>query len=150
MKIRINIDEGADEPEIVISCNRLDADIAMIQAALAEALARSSKLALIRDDREYYLPPDEILFFETVDSKTYAHTADETFLVKLKLYELEEILPVSHRRISKSAIVGTRHIYSITRNLTGPSLIRFRDSHKQISVSRSYYKQLINKLSERS
>ena len=42
---------------------------------------------------EYYLDLSEILFFETEGSKIYAHTQKEAYEVRLKLYELESILP---------------------------------------------------------
>lgn len=68
---------------------------------------------------------------------------------KIQLYELEELLPGSFMRISKSAIVNTSHIYSISRNLTASSVVAFADTHKQVYVSRYYYKPLINKLEEK-
>ena len=61
-----------------------------------------------------------------------------------KLYELEEILPRKFVRISKSSIVNSDKIYSIQKNLTASSLIEFKNTHKQIYVSRSYYKLLKN------
>jgi DNA-binding LytR/AlgR family response regulator len=66
------------------------------------------------------------------------------------LYELERNLPTYFARASKSVIVNIRAILSISRNLTGPSMVQFRASHKQISISRGYYKELKDKLDERS
>jgi hypothetical protein len=40
------------------------------------------------------------------------------------------------------------HIYSIARNITGPSVVSFRDSHKRVTVSRQYYSLLRDKLDE--
>jgi len=148
MKIRIDIDENLREPEIVIR-GRAD-DVAKLQNAVLTAAKSAQNLALIRDGRDYYLPAESILFFEAVDGKTWAHTAKNIYEIKQKLYELENILPSSFARISKSAIIGTKYILSISHNLAGPSLVRFRGSVKQINVSRGYYKNLVNKLSERS
>ena len=92
---------------------------------------------------------DEILFFETDSDGINAHTRDNIYQTKYKLYELEELLPGSFMRISKSAIVNTSHIYSISRNLTASSVVAFADTHKQVYVSRYYYKPLINKLEEK-
>lgn len=148
MKIRIETSKNLKETEVVIRCGELNGEVMKIQQALSNI--NDSKLALMRDDKEYFLPVDTMLFFETVDGKTYAHSQEYIFTSKLKLYELENLLPSHFTRISKSAIINTKRILSITRNLTGPSLIRFSKSYKQISVSRSYYKDLRNKLTERS
>lgn len=150
MKIRIETDDKLNEPEIIIRARDLDDDVMKFQAVVHEALARNRKLSLVKNDKEYFVEPENILFFESVDGTTFAHSRDNLFKVKMRLYELEEILPNSFVRASKSAIIGTRHILSISRNLAGPSLVQFRGSHKQINVSRSYYKLLRDKLNERS
>ena len=71
------------------------------------------------------------------------------YQVKYKLYELEELLPRFFMRVSKSAILNTNHIYSINRNLTASSVVAFLNTHKQVYVSRYYYKPLISKLEEK-
>lgn len=108
-----------------------------------------AEIRLYRGNTEYYLTLDEILFFETDSDGINAHTRDNIYQTKYKLYELEELLPGSFMRISKSAIVNTSHIYSISRNLTASSVVAFADTHKQVYVSRYYYKPLINKLEEK-
>jgi DNA-binding LytR/AlgR family response regulator len=65
------------------------------------------------------------------------------------LYELEELLPGFFMRISKSAILNTNQVYAINRNLAASSVIEFRNTHKQVYVSRNYYKPLKNKLEEK-
>ena len=89
------------------------------------------------------------MFFETETKGIIAHTKEDVFLAKYKLYELEEILPGNFLRISKSGIVNMNKIFSITRNLTGASEIEFKGTHKKIFVSRSYYKVLKDKLEEK-
>ena len=150
MNIHFEFDDKVDKPEITIRCRAIDDEIAKIQSAITDAIKTESRLALFKKDNAFFLPPDQILFFESVDGKTFAHTAASVLQTKLKLYELETTLPATFVRASKSAIIGTKYILSITRNPIGPSLVRFRGSHKQINVSRSYYKKLINKLNERS
>ena len=65
------------------------------------------------------------------------------------LYELEELLPGQFMRVSKSAILNTSHVYSITKNLSSSSVVQFRNTHKQVYVSRMYYKPLKCKLEEK-
>ena len=74
---------------------------------------------------------------------------DRIFTCGYKLYELEELLPGSYMRISKSAIANLDYIYSITRNLTASSVVEFSGSGKKAMVSRGYYKMLVDKLNAR-
>ena len=72
--------------------------------------------------------------------------ASDNFEAKYKLYELEEKLPSYFLRISKSTILNTRKLYSITKNLAGASKIEFQGTYKTVYCSRNYYKALKEKL----
>ncbi len=149
MKVRIEMEENLQEEEVVIRCAKMDERILRIQAAVMEHAGRQQHIALKKGDTEYYLPLEEILFFETENKTVFAHTRDKMLETEYKLYELEELLPGSFMRISKSAIVNLEPIYSITRNLTASSVVEFAHSHKQIYVSRNYYKPLVERLAEK-
>ena len=136
MKIRIETEADIEE-EIVIKCRQLTPEIIRLQQTLSEMTGRGSQLALF------------ILFFETEGTSVMAHTAAEAYETRLRLYELEELLPASFMRISKSSIVNTDRIYSINRNLAASSAVEFQGTHKQVYVSRGYYKALKEKLEEK-
>lgn len=149
MKIRIEIDEKITEDEVIIRCRGLTEQMAGIQRAVSEAVGATQKIAFYKGNTEYYLTLDEILFFETDENGISAHTREGIYQTKYKLYELEEMLPAFFMRVSKSAILNTNHIYSINRNLTASSVVAFQGTHKQVYVSRYYYKPLISKLEEK-
>lgn len=149
MKINIEFDNSITEKEITIRCASLDTEVQRIQEAISHIAVGSRKFVCYQGETEYYLPLDSILFFETAEGGIRAHTAEHMYQTKLKLYELEEMLPGYFMRVSKSTILNTEHIYSITRNLTASSLVEFNDSHKQVYVSRYYYKPLKFKLEEK-
>lgn len=142
MKIRIEMNDDTSECEVIIRCKTLDEDVLNIQRTLEKMKSGTNQFVLYKDESEYFLNLSELLFFETDGNTVNAHTADDVFKVKYKLYELEEILPRKFVRISKSSIVNSDKIYSIQKNLTASSLIEFKNTHKQIYVSRSYYKLL--------
>ncbi len=149
MKVKIELDESLQEEEFVIRCSAVTEDILKVQAAVMD-LERSGRCMDLRQgDTEYYLPIGEILFFETEHKTVYAHTRDKMLETGYRLYELEELLPGSFFRISKSAIVNLNQIYSITRNLASSSLVEFMHSHKRVYVSRKYYKLLVERLAEK-
>lgn len=149
MKIRIEIEDSLTEEEIVIRCRELNSDIERLQNMLSKAIFSSRKFSVDKGGKQYYLAIDEILFFETEDRKVYVHTVDDAYLSKYKLYELEEMLPSSFLRISKSAILNMNRIYSISWNLTSSSVVEFQNTYKKVYVSRFYYKLLKDKLENR-
>lgn len=149
MKVRVEVDENLQEECIVIHCRRLDERIIKMQEALLENTTSNQAILLKKKDTEYYMPLEEIIFFETENKEIRAHTRNDIFETEYKLYELESKLPGYFMRISKSAIVNLEHIYSITRNLTASSIVEFNASHKQVYVSRHYYKALVERLEER-
>lgn len=149
MKIRIELDNKIEENEVVIRCRELDNEIAEIQKVVSELIEEKRQMIFYKDNTEYYICINNILFFETEDNAVYAHILNEVYQVKYRLYELEDILPKNFVRVSKSTILNINHIYSITRNITSSSLVEFKNTHKKVYVSRSYYKVLKLKLSEK-
>lgn len=150
MNIRIEIADDILDDEIIIRCRELNGRIQKLQKLITEQAASAPKLTFYKDSQEYYFPLGDILFFETSGENVYAHTRSDTFRIKLRLYELEDILPYSFVRIAKSTIVNTDHILMVNRNLASSSLIKFYRSHKQVYASRRYYKLLSQRLNERS
>lgn len=148
MRIRIEINEGADDDEIVIRCREFNKSIQKIQESILE-ISSQINLIFYKDQTEYFLPLESILFFETSDKGIDAHTVDDFYSIKNKLYELENILPNNFVRVSKSTILNINHIYSIEKNITSTSVVRFMKTHKQVYVSRNYYKKLRERLQER-
>lgn len=146
MKVRIEIDSDVQNTEVVIRCNSLNEDINKLQSYITNLENNAKQIVFYQDNKEYYLPLSKVLFFETNSGVLNAHTINDIYQVKYKLYELEDILPGSFARVSKSTILNTKAIYSITRNLTSASIVEFENTHKTVFVSRSYYKPLKEKL----
>jgi len=148
VKLRIEINEELPESEVVIRCGRMDEQIRKLEAFV---LGMSElKLTFYKGSQEFFIPLSKVLFLQTEGETVYAHTADDAFLVKHRLYELEETLPRTFVRAAKGTIVNTSRIYSIDRNLTSASKISFTGTHKSVYVSRHYYKFLKEKMYERS
>ncbi|KOM98800.1 DNA-binding protein [Clostridium botulinum] len=149
MKIRIEVDNKIKENEVIIRCSELSEDVKNIQIMLGDMLSRKKQITFYKGDTEYYLSLEGILFFETEENGICAHTIDNIYNVKYKLYELEEFLPGYFMRVSKSTILNTNHIYSITHRISSSSKVEFQNTHKQVYVSRYYYKPLKIKLLEK-
>lgn len=149
MNIRIEVDKKYIQNEIIIQCSEINDDIIKIQSLLSDLSMKKEPIIFYKKEQEYYLELKDILFFETDASGLTAHTAQEVYYVKYRLYELEKVLPKEFSRISKSTIVNVSKIYSILRNITSASKIEFQNTHKKIYVSRNYYKNLKLKLLEK-
>lgn len=149
MKIRLELDGSITNDEIIIRCRALSEEVQAIQKVLAELIGRDPQFVFYKGDTEFYLPLEDILFFETEEKAVFAHTAADLYQVKHRLYELEEFLPGYFQRVSKSTILNTKKVYSIQRNLSASSIVAFQDTHKQVFVSRHYYKPLKDKLEEK-
>lgn len=113
---------------------------------LTETLQKNDVISFYKGDTRVYLSLEEILFFETDRNLVFAHTTDDSYEIHHRLYELEELLPASFMRVSKSTILNTKQIFSIDKNIYASSIVCFRHTHKQVFVSRLYYKPLIEKL----
>lgn len=148
MKTRIIIDEDNEE-EIIIKCKKMTKEIESLQEIIKNNINENNQIVFYKDNIEYYFDLENILFFETNGNIVNAHTLNDMFEVKYKLYELENILPGFFTRISKSTIVNINKIYSINKNITSSSVIEFHHSYKQVYVSRMYYKPLKEKMKGR-
>lgn len=149
MKIRVEMDETLETDEVIIRCRKLNDEVMELQRVIADAVETTNRIVFYKGEAEYYFSLEEVLFFETDADGVSAHTACDMYRIKYRLYELEEILPGYFLRISKSAILNTRKIFAIDRNLSAASLVSFQGTHKQVYVSRRYYKPLKDRLEER-
>lgn len=149
MKIRMEIDDGIAEDEIVIRCKELTDEIVSLQRQISEAANQKMQLHVTKGEKEYFITVEEILFLETADQFVAVHTKEQIYATKQKLYELEELLPGIFMRVSKSTILNTSLIRSIHKNITGASEVEFAGTMKKAYVSRSYIKALMSKLEEK-
>lgn len=141
---------GANEPEeVIIRCRQITPQIEQIARQFDQADQQRHGPTYFKGDKQFYLSLDEILFFEADDERVFAHTANDSFETRMRLYELEAILPGSFVRISRAAIINIQQVFSIQKGLTRINLISFRNSHKVIYCSRMYSNNLIHKMEER-
>lgn len=84
------------------------------------------------------LNPREVLYFESVDNKTYACTRNEVYRVDYTLAELELIFsPMGFFRCNKSMILQMSHINNL-RSLSGNRIDAKMENGEHVIISRSY------------
>nr|WP_054756302.1 LytTR family DNA-binding domain-containing protein [Liquorilactobacillus satsumensis] len=147
MKIRVEINRSLDDTEVIIHAPSDNKAHEIYQ--LLQKKTKLQTLKLYAATTEYYLSVTEILFFETDGRQISAHTAEQSYTTHYRLYELEELLPPQmFMRVSKSTILNTEKIFSLTHSISS-YLVCFQNSYKQVYVSRKYYKELKQRLEER-
>ncbi len=139
MKITILDPSVVEEDEIIVKCRFLDEDITLLLNQLKNG---SSKMNFYRDNKIVLVDKKEILFFESVDDKVFAYTLEDVFETKLKLYELEQILPAKNFfRANKAVIVNLNKIKSLSPAFGGRFEAVLKNGYKVI-ISRSYVPKL--------
>ncbi len=147
MNVRVEMTANGEE-EIVIRCAEKSEKTAYLETMIRSLVNGGKELVLYIGNTEYFLPKEDVLFFETYDGKVYAHTSDRMYRTDCKLFEVETMMTPYFVRVSKSAAVNVKHISSLSRELTGGGEIAFRGCDKTVRFSRGYYKLLKDKIEE--
>lgn len=142
MKITIQENEHQTEIEITICCMKNDEQVCELISVLSKY---DKKVTGMRAGNTYILNPSEILYFDSVDKKTFAYTKNEVYEIGLRLYELEQRLPRCFFRASKAVIINIDKITSIRQDFGG-RLEVVMVSGERLAVSRQYAQGLKTKL----
>lgn len=146
MKVQIKRDATLAEPELTLRVP-VNLDPAPLVAQLHQ-LGVPDYLTLSQRGEQVRLAVTAILFCEATGHQVTVHTATAMYGTREPLYKLADQLPKTFLRVSKSAVVNLDLIASLYKSLTG-NLIRFHQSHKQLYVSRRYYRPLKQALERR-
>ncbi len=102
----------------------------------------------VKKDREWsFINLLDVLYFESVDNRTFLYTEGEVSEVRQRLYELENILSdKDFIRISKSQIVNINKIRSLKPEMNRTILATMCNG-EQLYISRKYVPAIRNMLS---
>ncbi len=143
MKITIETPKPGEGDEIIIRCNSLDERLLNLIYSLK---TEQDKLTGYTEDKIVKLIPKEIFYFESVDNKVFAYTANGVYEIHKKLYELEDEYGNSDfMRVSKSSIVNLAKIAYIRPIFNGRFEAKLKNNEKMI-ISRQYVADLKKKL----
>ena len=140
MKIEINVDKNITEPKIIIHTNKITQEITDIYDKLNGEI--NKKIKAFKDDKMYLLNEKDIESVYAEDSKVYARYNNEKYLLKARLYEIENLLDKkTFIRISHSEIINIEKVKNIDFKITGTILFNFYDGNTAY-VSRRYIKKI--------
>ena len=142
MKLNINIDAEAKEPEIMITTAQMTEEVNRVVDFVSRLDDAPTIISGIREDKVELLDPDHIVKIYAEDSKVFTQTDNGTYQIRLRLYEAEERLDNSKFvRISNSEIVNLKKVKSLDLSFVGTICMEL--SNGTVSyVSRRYVSKI--------
>lgn len=140
MKIDLLVDEIYKETKLTIECNEIDENVQGIINYIKEQ--KTTFIIGKEGDMQHIIKPDEVHYFHTENNAVVAVTSKGTFILKEKLYELENSLS-SHKfiRLSKSVIANIHQIARFEASFNGTLCVYFKTGEKEY-VTRTYVKSI--------
>ncbi len=142
MKLELNIDEKVKETLVVVSANKIDKEV---QNLINYIEYSSEYLIGIVEDKASIIDIDEIIRVYIEDRKTFVVTLKDTYVVKKKLYEVENMVTRNFIKISQSEMANIKFIKNLDFSNTGTIVIKYKNSDISY-VSRRMIKEFKLKL----
>lgn len=144
MKVNIEVDEKYEETSITIRTNKwteeLDHLVKMIQ------VNEPKRIFGVVDEQTILLKPSEIDYVYAENRKVYAAVGKKRYEIKMKLFEVEEILAAQHfMRFSKSVIGNLNNIARFELSFNGNLCVHFQSGNKEY-ITRKYVSSIKEKL----
>lgn len=140
MEVEIKVEPGRPEPKIIILAGEETEELRRLAGQLA-GLALSP-VPVWRGEQALRLSQETFLRFYTDGKGVSAQTAEETFAVRLRLYELEERLDRRRFvRISNSEIINLERVTAVDLSLAGTIRMTL-DGKTAAYVSRRYVRKI--------
>ena len=142
MKLNINIDVVAKEPEILITTAHMTEDVNRVVEFVSRLDDSPTVLSGTRDDKVELLDYDAIIRIYAEEGKVFARTEQGLYQIRLRLYEVEERLDNGKFvRISNSEIVNLKKVKSLDLSFVGTICMEL--SNGEVSyVSRRYVSKI--------
>lgn len=99
-----------------------------------------------KEEETFFIPIQDIFYFESVDGSIFFYTENETYEATAKLYKIEESLKnLKFARISKTVIANLDKMLSI-KKAENSRLVATLVNKEKLVVSRQYVSEIKKKL----
>ena len=133
------------ETEVIIRGDVTSEEVVSLLQLLKKR--NSGKLILYKEEEQYIMDADEIVYVEVSDNKVYAYTKLDTYEAKQKLYEIKELLVGrSFAQINKSVIVNINCVKSIQAEFSGNYRLKLKNRKESLTISRKYFKEFRDRI----
>ena len=134
IEIRKHIEE---KTRVIIECKEVTNNIQKLQSYIR---AFDNRILTKKEDEMVFVEMSDILYFETVDNRTFLYMKDEVVEVKQRLYELEARLSEEDFfRCSKSIVVNINKIKNLKPQIDRTIMVTMCNGEK-LTISRRYVK----------
>ncbi len=142
MKLSVKLDENCTETEVIIVTKQIDDKVSEIMNKLSKKGV--NKLTGSSDGKFAVINDDDLIRIYANNQKVHAITNSGEYIIKYRLYELEEQLDdKKFIRISNSEIVNVNYIQSFDLSLAGTICINFKSGERTFA-SRRYVSKIKN------
>ena len=143
MKVTIDKNEVYLDPEIIVKCKEIDD---LLQDIISYIGIADKKMIGEVDGELFFIPLNNILYFESVDKTVYIYTDKQVYRSSAKLYVLEEQLADTYfSRVSKTTILNLKKLNSV-RSAKNAKLEGLLINKEKILISRQYVAEIKKRL----
>ena len=146
MEVELKLEPGRQEPKVVILAGEDSPSLERLRAHLSGLSL--GPITVWRGERALPVRQEEFLRFFADGKGVSAQTAEQTYPVRLRLYELEERLDTRFVRISNSEIINLDRVTAIDLSLAGTIRMTLEGA-VHAYVSRRYVKKIKDTLNLR-
>ncbi len=140
MQIEIKIDSTCKEPKIIILTESMSSEVNEIIQRISDE--KPNLLTAFREDIAEILEQDDIFRIYSANGKVFAVTDNAEYVLRFRLYELEERLSKKHFvRISHSEIINLKKVKNFDLSYAGTICVRMLDDSTAF-VSRRYVSKI--------
>lgn len=144
MQVEIKIDSSCTEPKIIIMTDSVNENINNILKKLSDDVPNI--ISGFKGDKIEVLEQDDLIRIYANSGKVFAVTDNGEYVLRLRLYELEQRLDAHHFvRISNSEIINLKKVRHFDLSFTGTICVRLSNGMVTY-VSRRYVSKIKKKL----
>ncbi|MBO5212785.1 MAG: LytTR family transcriptional regulator DNA-binding domain-containing protein [Clostridia bacterium] len=143
MKITVTQNSSVSETQVHIICSQMSSELEEIISNLGLC---DHTFAGILNNEIFFIPMKDILYFESVDKKTFFYTNESTYESKIRLISIDQNLDNTYfSRISKTVIANLKKLKSIKPDKSSKLIATLLNGEK-LMVSRKYVMDIKKKL----
>lgn len=149
VEIKANILKDLKNICITIDAPELTEEVQNIITYISNISKKQSQIIADKDNKIYILELKDVICFFSKDKYNYVRTVNGIYRIKMKLYELEEVLDKNDFiKISNSCIVNINQVECFDISIPGTIVVKLKDDTKE-NVSKRNIKKVKQMLKER-
>lgn len=151
IKVRTNISSEFQEIEVCINAPEKNEEVQRLENELLSRNVNVIKqIIAMRNNDIFIINVSDVIMFFSEEKNNFCKTKDGIFLIKEKLYYLEDVLPSREFiRISNSTIINIKHVKCFNTSIIGRIVVKFKDGNEE-NISRRRTAEIMKFLKDRS